>query len=122
MQIIAQKKFLKVKIKKKSSEFVIELNKTKDILKSLGEQKTHQYLVGFALETDNEDENAKQKLAKKNLDLIVLNSLNDKGAGFDVPTNKVSFFTKSEVLRNELKSKKEVSEDLFKFILKEINA
>ena len=116
------KEFSNKKIKKKSSEFVIELNKTKDILKSLGEQKKQQYLVGFALETDNEDDNAKQKLAKKNLDLIVLNSLNDKGAGFDVSTNKVTFFTKSEVLRNELKSKKEVSEDLFKFILKEINA
>jgi len=70
------------KIKKNDSTLTIELEKTKDILASLGEQKKNQFLIGFALETENEIENAKLKIQKKNLDLIVLNSLNDEGAGF----------------------------------------
>lgn len=111
------------KIKKKDSTFTIELVKTKDILKSLGEIKTHQFLVGFALETNNEMEHAKGKLKSKNLDLIVLNSLRDKGAGFGVSTNKVTFITSSnEIIENELKSKAEVAEDLMQLILKQSHA
>ena len=77
------------KIKKDTAEISIELEKTKDILLSLGEAKKHQFLIGFALETENEVENAKGKLKRKNLDFIVLNSLNDKGAGFKESTNKI---------------------------------
>lgn len=111
------------KIKKKTSTFNVELEKTKDILKSLGDEKAHQFLVGFALETNNELENAKGKLQKKNLDLIVLNSLQDKGAGFGVSTNKVTFITKSnDVIDHELKSKAQVAEDLIQQILKQLNA
>jgi phosphopantothenoylcysteine decarboxylase/phosphopantothenate--cysteine ligase len=79
------------KIKKDEGTLNIELEKTKDILLSLGEKKKGQMLIGFALETENEIENAKAKIRKKNLDLIVLNSLNDEGAGFGKPTNKVTF-------------------------------
>ena len=111
------------KIKKSDTSFTIELEKTKDILASLGKIKKQQYLVGFALETNNELENAKSKLASKNLDLIVLNSLKDEGAGFGVSTNKVTFITKSqEVIKMELKSKSEVAQDLIQQILKHRNA
>ena len=111
------------KIKKKESTFTIELEKTDDILKSLGEQKSHQFLVGFALETNNELENAQQKLKSKNLDLIVLNSLQDKGAGFGGSTNKVTFITAShDIIEHELKSKSEVAHDLLQQIIKQKNA
>lgn len=111
------------KIKKKDATFTIELEKTKDILKSLGEIKNNQYLVGFALETNNELEHAKGKLKSKNLDLIVLNSLQDKGAGFGVSTNKVTFITSSnDIIENPLKSKAEVAKDLMQQILKQLNA
>jgi phosphopantothenoylcysteine decarboxylase/phosphopantothenate--cysteine ligase len=111
------------KIKKKDSTFSIELEKTKDILKSLGEIKNNQFLVGFALETNNELEHAKGKLKSKNLDLIVLNSLQDKGAGFGVSTNKVTFITSSnDVIEHQLKSKAEVAKDLMKQILKQLHA
>ncbi|WP_299111094.1 bifunctional phosphopantothenoylcysteine decarboxylase/phosphopantothenate--cysteine ligase CoaBC [uncultured Winogradskyella sp.] len=111
------------KIKKKDSTFTVELEKTKDILKSLGEIKIDQYLVGFALETNNELEHAKGKLKSKNLDLIVLNSLQDKGAGFGVSTNKVTFITSSNtIIENELKSKADVAEDLMQLILKQTHA
>ncbi|MDY2587662.1 bifunctional phosphopantothenoylcysteine decarboxylase/phosphopantothenate--cysteine ligase CoaBC [Winogradskyella aquimaris] len=111
------------KIKKKDSTFTIELEKTKDILKSLGEIKKQQFLVGFALETNNELEHAMEKLKSKNLDLIVLNSLQDKGAGFGVSTNKVTFITSSnDVIKNQLKSKAEVAKDLLQQILKQRNA
>ena len=83
------------KIKKKEDVLVLELRKTKDILAKLGQlKKEHQCLVGFALETNNEKENALQKLASKNADLIVLNSLNDAGAGFGYDTNKITIFDK----------------------------
>ncbi len=112
-----------IKIKKKESTFTIELEKTDDILKSLGEQKSDQFLVGFALETNNELENAKGKLQSKNLDLIVLNSLQDKGAGFGGSTNKVTFITAAhEIIQHELKSKSEVAKDLMQQILKQNNA
>ena len=84
------------KIKKSNDEMTITFKKTKDILKSLGEKKKPgQVLVGFALETNNEREHALNKLASKNADIIVLNSLNDKGAGFGVDTNKITIFDKS---------------------------
>lgn len=111
------------KIKKTSDTFSIELEKTQDILKSCGEIKTNQILVGFALETNNEVENAKSKLKKKNLDLIVLNSLNDKGAGFGGSTNKVTIIDKDfNSTSFELKSKTEVASDIMSEILKQYNA
>lgn len=111
------------KIKKKETTFTIELEKTKDILASLGKIKTNQFLVGFALETNNELENAKGKLKAKNLNLIVLNSLNDKGAGFGGSTNKVTFITeKQDIIQHDLKSKKEVAVDLMNQIIKQIHA
>ena len=111
------------KIKKKEASFTIELEKTKDILKSLGEIKKHQFLVGFALETNNELEHAKAKLKSKNLNLIVLNSLQDKGAGFGGSTNKVTFITNTDkVIEHQLKSKAEVASDLLQQILKQIHA
>jgi phosphopantothenoylcysteine decarboxylase/phosphopantothenate--cysteine ligase len=111
------------KIKKADSSLHIELVKTQDILASLGNIKSKQFLVGFALETNNELENAKGKLTRKNLDMIVLNSLNDKGAGFGKPTNKVTIIDKKmNTLAFELKSKAEVANDIFTEILKRINA
>jgi len=91
-------------------------------LASLGKIKTKQFLVGFALETCDELENAKGKLQRKNLDLIVLNSLNDKGAGFGTPTNKITLIDKAlNVLPFKLKSKAEVAHDIFQFILQKTN-
>ncbi|UKM63595.1 bifunctional phosphopantothenoylcysteine decarboxylase/phosphopantothenate--cysteine ligase CoaBC [Flavobacteriaceae bacterium GSB9] len=111
------------KIKKKTDTLTLELTKTKDILASLGNIKKSQYLVGFALETQNELENAKGKLKKKNLNLIVLNSLNDKGAGFKSDTNKVTFIdNKDQITEFELKSKAEVATDLMNKIISEIDA
>ena len=101
------------KMKKKEGDFSIELERTTDILKWMGDHKKEQTLVGFALETQNEIENAKGKLERKNLDLIVLNSLNDKGAGFKGKTNKVTFINhKNEVKAFDLKSKAEVAKDI----------
>lgn len=107
------------KIKKKESTFQIELEKTVDILASLGKEKTaKQTLVGFALETNNELENAIDKLKRKNLDFIVLNSMQDKGAGFSHDTNKVTIINKNtEVQEFTLKSKAEVAIDLCQLIL-----
>lgn len=111
------------KIKKDGDTLDIKLVRTKDILKSLGEVKAKQFLVGFALETTNEKENALKKLNSKNLDLIVLNSLRDSGAGFGGSTNKVTFITKSkEYFDHPLKSKQEVAIDLWDLILNKINA
>ncbi|WP_406684128.1 bifunctional phosphopantothenoylcysteine decarboxylase/phosphopantothenate--cysteine ligase CoaBC [Seonamhaeicola sp. MEBiC1930] len=111
------------KIKKKEHTLILELEKTKDILASLGAIKKKQYLVGFALETSNELENAKAKLNRKNLNLIVLNSLNDKGAGFKGDTNKVTFIdNKENITEFELKSKAEVAQDLLNKITEEIHA
>lgn len=107
------------KIKKNDEEFTIVLEKNPDILASLGAIKTNQFLVGFALETENEIEYAKSKLKKKNLDLIVLNSLNDQGAGFGKPTNKVTFIHKDfTVFPQELKSKEAVAKDIIDQIVK----
>jgi phosphopantothenoylcysteine decarboxylase/phosphopantothenate--cysteine ligase len=110
------------KIKKSAQALEIQLEPTKDILKSVGAIKKHQYLVGFALETDDEISNAKGKLKSKNLDLIVLNSLNDAGAGFGGSTNKVTFISKSdEMVFGDLKSKSEVATDLWNFIMNKLN-
>ena len=106
------------KIKKKDSTLDIELIKTKDILASLGEIKKNQFLVGFALETNNELENAKGKLKRKNLDAIVLNSLQDKGAGFATDTNKITIIDKNLKEKSfELKSKVEVAKDIINEII-----
>ena len=85
--------------------------------------KSDKYLVGFALETENEIENAKTKLKKKNLDLIVLNSLNDKGAGFRSDTNKITLIDKdNKMLSFDVKPKKEVALDIVQYIIKDIHA
>ena len=111
------------KIKKNEDNFVIDLIKNKDILLSLGKIKKNQFLVGFALETENELENAKGKLKKKNLDAIILNSLNDKGAGFASNTNKITFIDKnSQIKAFELKTKAEVAVDILNEILIRLNA
>lgn len=102
------------KIKKKEDNFCIDLKKTTDILKVLGERKrSNQLLVGFALETQNEEQNAIDKLHKKNLDLIILNSLNDDGAGFKLDTNKITMIDRSlEKTIFDTKSKAEVAADI----------
>ncbi len=106
------------KIKKTEASFFIELEKTKDILESLGKLKENQFLIGFALETENEIENAKLKIQKKNLDLIVLNSLQDSGAGFGKPTNKVTFIDKNyNIEPMELKLKEEVAVDILNKVI-----
>ncbi|GAA0882579.1 bifunctional phosphopantothenoylcysteine decarboxylase/phosphopantothenate--cysteine ligase CoaBC [Sphingobacterium siyangense] len=107
------------KIKKKENEFSIELKKTVDILATLGaKKKENQLLVGFALETNNELENAKDKLIRKNLDFIVLNSMQDKGAGFATDTNKVTIIDRSGNTREfSLKSKEEVAKDICSIIV-----
>lgn len=104
------------KLKKNDSEFTLTLEQTDDILLSLGKNKKDQFLVGFAMETENEVENAQNKLHKKNLDFIVLNSLADEGAGFGVDTNKVKIVNKEEVKAFDVKPKKEVAADIFKQI------
>src|SRR5688572_12681874 len=108
------------KIKKEENNLSLELTKTKDILKSLGALKRkNQVLVGFALETVNEKEYALKKLSEKNADLIVLNSLNDSGAGFGHDTNKITIFEKGGgELQFETKSKDEVAKDIVDVIIK----
>jgi len=107
------------KIKKSDASLAIELEKNPDILASLGKIKTHQFLVGFALETENEIAHAKQKITNKNLDLIVLNSLRDEGAGFGKPTNKVTFIDKDfNIEPLELKTKEEVALDIINKVIK----
>ncbi|WP_245870383.1 phosphopantothenoylcysteine decarboxylase [Labilibaculum manganireducens] len=102
------------KVKRGKENYTIELTPTKDIAASLGVIKTiNQFLVGFALETNDEETNAKLKLEKKNLDFVVLNSLNDKGAGFQYDTNKITIINKSgECKKYGLKSKAEVAKDI----------
>ncbi len=112
----APKEIAKEKIKKNDYSLTIELIKNPDILKTMGEKKQQQFLAGFALETQNETENAKAKLEKKNLDMIVLNSLRDEGAGFKNDTNKIKIITKTEEKEFALKSKNEVAKDILTFI------
>ena len=111
------------KIKKKEDQWQLQLTMTKDILQQLGSiKKSVQFLAGFALETDNEKENAIAKLKNKNADCIILNSLNDKKAGFGFDTNKISIL---DQLGNErlfeLKTKKEVAKDIVSYITEKIN-
>lgn len=112
------------KIKKKADTWILEFKKTKDILKSLGEKKTaQQFLVGFALETNNEREYALNKLSSKNADMIVMNSLRDAGAGFGHDTNKITIFDRSGHEYNfDTKSKSAVAKDIVDTIIQLINA
>ena len=101
------------KIKREKDDLVLRLKPTQDIAAALGRQKREgQLLAGFALETDNEEAHAKEKLERKNLDFIVLNSLNDKGAGFRVDTNKITIIDRKGSTPYPLKSKKEVAGDI----------
>jgi phosphopantothenoylcysteine decarboxylase/phosphopantothenate--cysteine ligase len=111
------------KIKKTESTITIELEKTEDILQSLGNTKEEgQFLVGFALETDNELANAQGKLKRKNADLIVLNSLNDEGAGFGVDTNRVSLiFRNGNIIKFELAPKQTVAKNILENVVAKIN-
>ena len=108
----------KQKIKKEGGIQSIELDSTRDILAQMGQLKQKQFLVGFALETEDEQSNAIKKIKSKNLDAIVLNSLNDPGAGFSVDSNKVTYIDKNETtIPFELKSKILVAKDIFSQIL-----
>jgi phosphopantothenoylcysteine decarboxylase/phosphopantothenate--cysteine ligase len=111
------------KIKKTEDSMTLELVRTQDILASVGAiKKEGQFVVGFALETENEFENARAKLSAKNLDMIVLNSLRDKGAGFKSDTNKISILVSDgQVIDFNLKRKEEVAEDIFNEIIKYIH-
>ncbi len=112
------------KIKKKDDALTLELVKTKDIAAELGKLKTNgQFIVGFALETENEQAHAEKKLTSKNFDLIVLNSLNDKGAGFGHDTNKITIIDSNKKSQEfTLKSKKEVARDIVTMIIKHLHA
>lgn len=114
----------KQKIKKKDDELNLTLTKTHDIAASLGKLKHNgQIIVGFALETEQEQANAMKKLESKNFDLIVLNSLNDKGAGFGHDTNKITLIDRTQKSKTfELKSKKEVAHDIVNAIIEKIHA
>lgn len=102
-----------VKIKREKDDLMLRLKPTRDIAAALGKQKkSSQILVGFALETNDEIQHAKDKLDRKNFDFIVLNSLNDKGAGFRVDTNKISIIDRQGLVAYPLKNKKEVAEDI----------
>ena len=110
------------KIKKKEATLTIELVKNVDIAAALGKfKKSEQFSVGFALETDQETENAQAKLLKKNFDLIILNSLNDTGAGFRHDTNKISIIEKDKMVTFELKPKLEVARDIVQYIGKKVH-
>lgn len=111
------------KIKKKEDKFTLSLTKTTDILQEIGaSKKKGQIVVGFALETNNEYQFATDKLKAKNADMIVLNSLNDAGAGFGHDTNKITVFNKDgSVNEYPAKSKKEVASDIVDLIIKELN-
>ncbi|MDO9261969.1 MAG: bifunctional phosphopantothenoylcysteine decarboxylase/phosphopantothenate--cysteine ligase CoaBC [Flavobacteriaceae bacterium] len=110
------------KIKKSEQQLSIDLEPTKDILSSLGKLKTNQFLVGFALETQDEVANAIKKMDYKNLDLIVLNSLKDQGAGFKIDTNKVTIIDKSKKISEfGLKSKEAVASDIFDIVISKLN-
>lgn len=109
------KEIFEDKLKKKDGNLVIEFERTKDILMSLGERKTHQYLIGFAAETTNVEEYAKAKLVKKRADMIVANNVKETGSGFGTDTNKVSIVTSGgDVLELPLLSKIEVAKEIYK--------
>ena len=110
------------KIKKKDGDLSIELSRTKDILKELGERKENnpkkQFICGFSMETENMEENSKNKLAKKNADMIVANNVKVEGAGFGTDTNVVTIFTKDNEIRLDKLSKLEVAEKIFDEIVR----
>ena len=110
------------KIKKKDGDLSIELSRTKDILKELGERKENnpkkQFICGFSMETENMEENSKNKLAKKNADMIVANNVKVDGAGFGTDTNVVTIFTKDNEIRLDKLSKLEVAEKIFDEIVR----
>ena len=109
----------KIKKKSGSKDFSIDFKKTNDILFNLGKLKKNQLLIGFALENDNEIENAKKKLKEKKLDIIILNSLNDEGAAFGHDTNKVTIIDDNlKVNHYDLKPKRFVANDIFEYILR----
>jgi len=112
------------KIKKKDGNLNLELTKTRDIAEALGKIKNNgQIILGFALETEHEQDNAQKKLTSKNFDLIVLNSLNDAGAGFGHDTNKITLLSKNQPAKTfHLKSKKEVAQDIVSAILETLHA
>lgn len=111
------------KIKKNAEQLTIELVKNPDILQTLGAKKGNTFVVGFALETQHAIENAEAKLKRKNADMIVLNSLEDKDAGFGLNTNKVSFITQDKPPKSfEVKSKTDVAKDILQFIKENIKA
>ena len=112
------------KIKKTTDQLSIELIRTTDIAAELGKQKKNgQLIVGFALETENERANAQKKISSKNFDLIVLNSLNDKGAGFGHDTNKIAIINRQgQAQEFNLKSKKEVAKDIVNSIVNQFYA
>ena len=110
------------KIKKKDGDLSIELSRTKDILKELGERKENnpkkQFICGFSMETENMEENSKNKLAKKNADMIVANNVKVEGAGFGTDTNVVTIYTKNNEIRLDKLSKLEVAEKIFDEIVR----
>lgn len=113
----------KQKIKKKADDLTLSLTKTDDIAATLGKRKHNgQIIVGFALETEEEEANALKKLESKNFDLIVLNSLNDAGAGFGHDTNKVTIMDGKKKATYELKSKTEVAKDIVQAIIEKVHA
>ena len=115
-------RLLTEKIKKQAASMEIKLTKTVDIAAALGKEKLNQFIVGFALETENELDNAREKIKKKHFDLIVLNSLNDKGAGFGFNTNKITIIDPEDEIKHfDLKSKKEVAQDIVNEIVNKIN-
>ena len=106
------------KIKRKGDNLTLELQPTRDIAAALGRVKREgQVMVGFALETNDELDNARKKLKEKNLDFIVMNSLQDKGAGFRVDTNKVTIIDRQGLTAYDTKSKREVAEDIVEFLI-----
>ncbi|MCI5561364.1 MAG: bifunctional phosphopantothenoylcysteine decarboxylase/phosphopantothenate--cysteine ligase CoaBC [Phocaeicola sp.] len=111
----------RVKIKREKDDLILHLVPTQDIAAALGrEKKAHQCLVGFALETNDEVAHAREKMKRKNLDFIVLNSLNDKGAGFRVSTNKITILSQEEQIEFPLKDKRAVAEDIVLHLVKTI--
>ncbi len=110
------------KIKKKEGDLTIELSRTKDILKELGERKNNnpkrQFICGFSMETENMEENSRKKLVSKNVDMIVANNLKVEGAGFGTDTNVVSIFTKDQEVILDKLSKLEVAEKIFDEIVR----
>lgn len=114
----------KNKLKRGTGGLVLKLKPTEDIAAILGRSKTDRQIVaGFALETDNEIENAKDKLRRKNLDIIVLNSLRDKGSGFDHDTNRIAIIDKNNIIdKFELKTKEEAARDILAKIVAMMNS